>query len=77
MKKINNKILPRRTRDNYCSIADREIDFVLYVHDNRDLGFGRMMQLISEHWRSLDPCGALSVGKCYGSLKKKRKVKVK
>lgn len=37
------------------------------------MGYGRMMQMVSDHWRDLDPVGALSVGPCYdGSAEKNR-----
>lgn len=41
---------------------------------NRDIGFGYMMQLISEYWKSIDPTGAQSVGECYGALEEKEKM---
>ncbi len=47
-------------------------DFIAFVKRNRAFGYGRMMHLISELWRSEDPRGALSVGDTYGSLEKKR-----
>lgn len=42
-----------------------EREFFETVKRLRHIGFGRMMQMISDHWRDLDPVGALSVGPCY------------
>jgi hypothetical protein len=47
-------------------------DFAAFVKRNRTFGYGRMMHLISELWRSQDPVGALSVGDTYGMLERKR-----
>ncbi len=44
----------------------KEREFMEYVETNADIGYGRMMQLISEHWKAYDPIGALMVGTCYG-----------
>ena len=47
-------------------------DFAAFVEKNREFGYGRMMQVISELWREKDPRGALSVGETYGILEIKR-----
>lgn len=46
--------------------------FAVFVKQHRSFGYGRMMHLISELWRSDDPVGALSVGDTYGMLERKR-----
>jgi len=43
-----------------------ESTFMDFVEANSEIGLGRMMQLISEHWKRSDPIGALMVGTCYG-----------
>ena len=40
---------------------EEERRFLEFVDANRDLGFGRMMALISQMWRKEDPAGALTV----------------
>jgi hypothetical protein len=52
--------------------AISEDDFMEVVQENRRIGYGRMMQLISEHWRKEDPLGALSLGPCYGTFKEEK-----
>lgn len=47
-------------------------EFRAFVEKNREFGYGRMMQLISELWRERDPAGALSVGDAYAILELKR-----
>lgn len=49
-------------------------EFRAFVEQNRAFGYGRMMQLISDLWRSQDPAGALSVGDTYSicALKRER-----
>lgn len=51
--------------------ADDDV-FIAFVKRNRAFGYGRMMHLISELWRSDDPVGALSVGDAYVMLERKR-----
>jgi hypothetical protein len=46
--------------------------FTVLVKCHRAFGYGRMMQLISDLWRSEDPAGALSVGDTYYILEQKR-----
>lgn len=43
-----------------------EEEFMYFVTANAGIGFGRMMQLISDYWRTKDPVGALTVGPCFG-----------
>lgn len=52
--------------------SDDDDAFMAFVKQHRSFGFGRMMHLISELWRSEDPRGALSVGDAYGVVEKKR-----
>jgi len=44
------------------------------VESFKEMGYGRMMQIISGIWYRKDPKGALTVGECYGieELKKER-----
>ena len=44
-----------------------EGSFLNFVKDNSHIGYGRMMQLISEYWRVEDPIGALTVGPTCGA----------
>lgn len=44
-----------------------EEEFMYFVTANAGIGFGRMMQLVSDYWRAKDPVGALSVGPCCGA----------
>jgi len=46
-----------------------EDTFMTAVGDARAIGYGRMMQLISNKWANLDPIGALTVGSSLGELK--------
>ncbi len=52
----------------------RDRKFLDIVIQNRELGYGRMMLLISELWCQSDPKGALIVGDTYfiHDLKRKR-----
>lgn len=45
-----------------------EEEFMHFVAANAGIGFGRMMQLVSDYWRTKDPVGALSVGPCFGTV---------
>lgn len=36
------------------------------------MGYGRMMQMVSDYWRDLDPVGALSIGPCFNENKRTR-----
>lgn len=49
-------------------LYQQEMAFIEFVEANRDLGYGRMMQLISAVWKKHDPVGALSLGPPYGTL---------
>lgn len=41
--------------------------FLDYIDDNAQaIGYGRMMQMVSQEWRRKDPIGALMVGTAYG-----------
>lgn len=42
-----------------------EREFKEFVRKNRHLGYGFMMQAISQEWQKSDPVGALTVGPCY------------
>lgn len=55
-----------RTRLITFGSSSAESFFLQTVELLQDIGYGRMMQLISEHWRQKDPFGALTVGPCYG-----------
>lgn len=46
--------------------------FKQFVRDNREFGFGRMMQFISDIWLESDPVGAFVITSCAGSEKLKR-----
>jgi len=52
-------------------LMGEEKDFVEYVQQMRDkgYGYGAMMQFISFMWYEKDPIGAMSVGNCYGTIK--------
>lgn len=52
---------------NFPPKTPEEAQFMDTVFKLRDVGFGRMMQLISEYWRDQDPSGALKVGDTFGS----------
>lgn len=43
-----------------------EDTFMTAVEDAHGIGYGRMMQLISNKWANLDPVGALTVGSPIG-----------
>lgn len=45
--------------------SEREKRFMQAVENSRDIGFGRMLQMISIHWFKLDPLGAISLGPCW------------
>jgi hypothetical protein len=47
-------------------------EFKAFVLQNREFGYGRMMQVISGIWQKADPIGALTVGEAYGSEELKR-----
>jgi len=42
-----------------------EKEFFDYIKSHPQIGYGRMMQIISLYWKSLDPIGAFKVGDCY------------
>ena len=46
--------------------------FARLVEEMQQMGYGRMMQIISEIWFRIDPMGALTVGPCYGTMEKIR-----
>lgn len=52
----------------------QEQEFIETVKRVRGIGYGRMMQIISNLWRDQDSIGALTVGETYGieDLKRKR-----
>ncbi|KKM14353.1 hypothetical protein LCGC14_1706910 [marine sediment metagenome] len=51
-----------------------EQEFLDYVKQHKEIGYGRMMQIISFAWHEVDPMGALSpTGQCYGTLSKKER----
>lgn len=50
----------------------QEADFIGFVEANREIGYGWMLQMISELWHRSDPVGALTVGPCYGTLDRHR-----
>jgi hypothetical protein len=49
-----------------------EKDFMAQVASHRRIGYGRMIQMISELWRDLHGDGALYANDTYSSLQKKR-----
>ena len=57
-------ITPPETRD--------EKDFLAQVARHRGIGYGRMMQMISELWRDLEGDGALYANDTYSSLFQKQ-----
>ena len=45
--------------------------FLFCVRAFKDLGYGRMMQIISHEWYRYDPNGAALANTCYGLLEGK------
>ena len=50
----------------------QEAEFLGFVEANREMGYGRMLQMISAIWYRSDPDGALTVGPCYGTMVRHR-----
>lgn len=53
-------------------MMSRDKEFLEIVKRLRPMGFGRMMQIISDLWYQDDPKGAFTVGECYGVEELKR-----
>lgn len=48
--------------------------FLYIVRSLKDIGYGRMMQIISHEWFRHDPIGAALANTCYGLLNKKERI---
>ena len=59
------------TEDNFVITEEAFRSFILQKWV-RNIGFGRMMQIISEEYQKIDPMGALTVGDCVGTMRRKR-----
>lgn len=46
----------------------RERAFLIYVQLFKNIGYGRMQQIISHEWYRHDPIGAALANTCYGLL---------
>jgi hypothetical protein len=50
-------------------------DFLDFIVKHKYLGYGNMMQIISDQWYIENPKTALSVGICYALIEKTKKAK--
>lgn len=66
-------LMPVAPPMSYPPLNHQEAQFIHFVEAHSDLGYGRMMQLISGLWRDKDPIGAQLVNETYGGLALKKK----